>query len=74
MLGAGVAIYLGATRPRDPRGVWGFWLLIVLMAAVYAGAAFGPRPPTVQAVVYAGFAQFLFVVLAAWAVKYRTPR
>ena len=42
------------TRPLDRIGSVGFWLLVVFLAAAYLGAAFGPPPPSVEAIAWAG--------------------
>lgn len=47
-------LYLRRTRALDRVGSWGLWGLIALLLAAYAGAAFGPPPPSVQAIAWAG--------------------
>ena len=51
---AGVALYVGRTRALDRIGRWGLWALLVFLAAAYVGAAFGPPPPSVEAIAWAG--------------------
>ena len=51
---AGVAVYLWRTRPLDRIGHWGLWVLLIFLAAAYLGAAFGPPPPNVEAIAWAG--------------------
>jgi hypothetical protein len=51
---AGVALYAWRTRALDRIGRWGLWALLVFLAAAYVGAAFGPPPPSVEAIAWAG--------------------
>jgi hypothetical protein len=64
LFAAGLALYLRATRARDRAGSWGFWLLVLFFLLAYAGAAFGPPPPSVEAVAWAGILGGL--VTGAW--------
>lgn len=51
---AGVVFYVWRTRAQDRIGRWGLWALLVFLAAAYVGAAFGPPPPSVEAIAWAG--------------------
>ena len=51
---AALFIYVKRTRPLDRIGSAGFWLLVAFLAAAYLGAAFGPPPPSVEAIAWAG--------------------
>ena len=51
---AGVVLYVRRTRALDRIGRWGLWALLVFLAAAYLGAAFGPPPPSVEAIAWAG--------------------
>ncbi len=73
LFAAGALIYERATRPRDRIGRIGFGVLVVLLVAVYAAASFGSPPPSSQAVAWAGLAQWLVVLLAAWVDRHRAP-
>ncbi len=67
----GIALYLNATRPRDRTGVWAFWSLIALYAAIYLGNTLGPPPPSTDAVAWAGLLAWLFPIWAWWADSHR---
>jgi hypothetical protein len=71
LFGGGVAIYLGCTKAADRIGVIAFWVLVGALLAAYAGAAFGPPPPSVAAVAWSGLIGYLFMALAAWADHHR---
>jgi len=71
LFAAGVWIYLGATRSRDRVGSWGFAGMILLMLLIYAGAVFGPPPPSADAVAWSDIGQWLIVALAAWVDRHR---
>jgi len=51
---AALLLYARRTRALDPIGRWGFWSLILFLAAAYLGAAFGPPPPDANAIAWAG--------------------
>jgi hypothetical protein len=54
MFTAGVILYVRRTRALDRIGRWGLWALLVFLAAAYVAAAFGPPPPSVEAIAWAG--------------------
>jgi len=51
---AALLLYARRTRALDRIGRWGFWGLILFLAAEYLGAAFGPPPPDATAIAWAG--------------------
>ncbi len=69
----GVWLYLRATRPVDRAGVAGLWCLVAVLALFYAGNIFGPAPPSVRAVAWAGEGQWLFVLWGYWVDRRRVP-
>jgi hypothetical protein len=71
LFAAGVAIYVGCTRPVDRIGAIAFWTLVALLLVAYAGAVFGPPPPSVEAVAWSDIVGYLFIALAAWADHHR---
>jgi hypothetical protein len=71
LFAAGVMTYLAATRSRDGIGRWGFAGMVLLMLLIYAGALFGPPPPSATAVAWSDMGQWLIVVLAAWVDRHR---
>ena len=74
MLGAGVAIYARATRASNRAGSWGFGSLVAFIAVLLAGSAFGPPPPSTNAVVVTDTAMWLLVAWAFGCDRARTPR
>ncbi|HEX5003241.1 MAG TPA: metal-dependent hydrolase [Bacteroidia bacterium] len=70
----GVARYLSCTTPKNKTGTIVTWVLILFLVFVYLANFFGPPPPNMQAVAWAGNLQWLFVVLAFWSDKNRQPR
>lgn len=68
---AGVYFYLTATRAANKIGSIGFWSLIIFLFIIHIANAFGPPPPNVKAVAWAGQLQWLFVIWAYWVDKNR---
>ncbi len=65
LFGAGIWLYLGATRRQTRR--WGFWGLIGFLLLVYFANAFAPKPPLDTAPgAIAGPALALWLIVA-WA-------
>lgn len=71
MFAAALALYLHATRARDRVGSVALWALMVFLVAAYLGAAFGPPPPTVEALAWTGLAGWLFVPWGYWIDRHR---
>jgi len=69
---AGLALYLQATRPIGRKGTIGIWSLASFLVAVHLGNLFGPPPPSVQAIAWAGHAQWLLVAAGYWVDRHRT--
>ena len=68
MYATGVWIYARATRPRDTRGRWGFWALVLFLPVVYLGNIFGPPPPSVGAIWPSAIAGSAILVAWMWWV------
>jgi hypothetical protein len=62
----GLWLYLRTTQAKNKAGLYGFWGLIVFLAAIYVSNLFGPPPPSVSAIAWAGHLQWLFVIWAYW--------
>jgi hypothetical protein len=74
MFAAGVWLYLRATGRRDQIGGIGFITFSWFLLAIYAGAAFGPPPPSGSAVAWSDMGQWLVVAVAAWIDAHRSTR
>ncbi|MCB0579653.1 MAG: hypothetical protein KDD10_10140 [Phaeodactylibacter sp.] len=70
---AGVWLYFRATTAKNRVGRWALWGLVGFLAAIYVANLFGPPPPDVQAIAWAGHLQWLFVVWAYWVDRNRAP-
>lgn len=72
MFVAALALYLRSTRARDRIGGAGFWALIAFLLVAYCGAAFGPPPPNVETVAWAGIAGGIVTAfLGYWVDRHR---
>lgn len=68
----GLALYASRARAADRAGRYGLWILVALLLAAYAGAAFGPPPPGVEAVAWAGIlGGALTAALGYWVDRHR---
>jgi len=66
----GLLLYLRAT-PGQRR--WPLWALAAFLLAIFVGDLVGPPPPSINAVIAAGFAQWLLVA-AGYGVDRPLPR
>lgn len=64
LFAGGLAVYLNSTRAKDRAGSIGLWALVVVLIASYFGAAFGPLPPSPEAIAWTGIAGG--VMTGAW--------
>ena len=68
---AGAILYARITRARDRIGRLGFVALVAFFLAIYAGAVFGPPPPSVQVVASSGIAMWLLIAWGHWIDRHR---
>ncbi len=71
MFAIGVWLYARATEPADNSGKWGLWGLVAFLLTIYAGNLFGPPPPSVAAIAWAGQLQWLLVIWGYWIDRHR---
>jgi FtsH-binding integral membrane protein len=69
--GAGLALYLRTTSPLDRIGQYGTMAFALLLVGIYAANVWGPPPPSVRAIGWAGQAQWLLVFLGYWIDRHR---
>jgi hypothetical protein len=67
----GIYLYLSCTRTKNKTGTITFWALIAFLSISYLMSVFGPPPPSVEAIGYAGLLQWLFIPWAYWIDKNR---
>ncbi|HQU59666.1 MAG: metal-dependent hydrolase [Phaeodactylibacter sp.] len=67
----GIWLYLRTTTAKNKVGRFAFWGLVVSLAAIYIANLFGPPPPDVQSIAWAGHLQWLFVIWAYWVDRNR---
>jgi membrane-bound metal-dependent hydrolase YbcI (DUF457 family) len=67
-------LYLRKTRPLDRTGTIVPVLLLVLLVLVYLANVFSPEPPPDTTIIaWSALGMWLFVALAAWGDRHRTP-
>jgi hypothetical protein len=71
LFSAGLFIYLRTTKAKDRLGAVNPWLFGVVLLILWLGNTFGPPPPSVDAIKYAGNGLWLFVIWAYWIDKHR---
>lgn len=67
----GIWLYLRTTTAKNKVGQFAFWGLVIFLAAIYIANLFGPPPPDVQSIAWAGHLQWLFVIWAYWVDRNR---
>src|SRR5690606_16331756 len=68
----GVWIYQKVTIARNKIGRYGFIGLVIFLIIIQVANTAGPPPPNVDAIAWAGQAQWILVVLAVWVDKNRS--
>jgi hypothetical protein len=71
LFAVGVALYAGATRPRDRAGSIGLWSLVAFFIIVYLASIFGPPPPDSTTIAWSAEAMWLLVAWAYWVDGHR---
>ena len=71
---AGIYLYLSATKTKNRTGTIAFWTMVVFLSVIYVMNIFGPPPPSVEAIGYAGLLQWLFIPWAFWIDRNRVKR
>ena len=70
----GLALAAKTAAPGASLGVFALGLFAAFIALVQAASYLGPPPPSVQAIAFAGLAQWLLPPWAHWLDKRRTAR
>ena len=71
LFGAGVWLYVTATRARDWVGRYALWSLVVFLFLGWLAATFGPPPPNVHQLAIGAMGMWLVVPWAWWADAHR---
>lgn len=70
----GFFLYLRVTMAKNRKGSWGLWGLFLFFTLIYVMNLFGPPPPSIESIAYAGLAQWIFVIWAYWVDSNRKSR
>jgi hypothetical protein len=73
ILAMGVWLYVRTTAARDRTGSIALWSLVGFLAVTMVVNVFGPPPPSVSAIAWAGHALWLLVIWGAWVDRHRVP-
>lgn len=71
IFGVGIYLYMKMTSPKNKKGVYALWGLIVFLLFVYVSNLFGPPPPSVEAIGIMGNLQWLIVIWGYWIDRNR---
>jgi hypothetical protein len=74
LFAVGVWMYARTTVARNRKGTWALWGLVVFLAVMHLVNAFGPPPPSVTAIAWAGHSMWLLVFWGYWIDRNRVPR
>lgn len=74
LLAAGVWLYARYTAPKNRTGVWAFRALVAFLAVIQVGNVFGPPPPSVGVLAWAGHGLWVLVVWGYWVDRHRVAR
>ena len=69
---AGVYLYMISTVPKNKKGTYSFWGLVLFLFIIYFLNVFGSPPPSVEAIGYAGLLQWMFIPWAYWIDRNRS--
>lgn len=73
LFAAGLWIYLRMTRARTRTGTYAIWIFVAVLLLSYIGNAIGPPPPNETTLIYFTPLVWIFVALAVWADRHRSP-
>ncbi|MBE0558357.1 MAG: metal-dependent hydrolase [Proteobacteria bacterium] len=68
----GAYVYFKTTKALNGKGTFGLWGLLAFLVVMYALNLFGPPPPSVEPIGYAGLLQWLLVAWAYWIDRNRS--
>jgi hypothetical protein len=67
----GVAIYAATTHPRDRRGKYGLWALVIFLLILYVVSCVSPPPPSVTALAWAAMIGWPLTLWPWWVDRHR---
>lgn len=70
----GFILYIRTTVAKNKAGRYGTWFLVAFLVLIYLGNFFGPPPPSVSAIAWAGQLQWVIVIMAYWVDHNRAIR
>ncbi|MBI5648126.1 MAG: hypothetical protein HY962_14435 [Ignavibacteriae bacterium] len=68
----GAALYQRSTKAKDGTGTAALYGMLAFLAVIYVVNVFGPPPPNVDAIGWAGLLLWLFIPWAWWIEKHRS--
>ena len=72
LFAVGIWIYQTRTKPKDKIGLYGFVAFGAFLFLAYAGASFGPPPPSVKKLAAVTLLAWLMIPWAWWFDKHRS--
>jgi hypothetical protein len=74
ILSWGVWLYLSTASSLHSKAKYGLAALLVVLVGLWAGATFGPPPPSTTALAGSAYGMLLFLLWGGWIDRYRVSR
>ena len=68
---AGIYLYMRMTKPKNKKGIYALWGLIIFLLLIFVSNLLGPPPPSVEAIAIMGNLQWLIVIWGYWIDRNR---
>lgn len=71
IFGGGIYLYISSTSPKNKKGTYALWGLIIFLFVIHIINLFSAPPPSVEAIGFAGLLQWFLIPWAYWIDRNR---